>query len=555
MLNKKIKPTYIFLAIFFSSIIFYAFSADNRLFEISKNIQLYTKLYREVNKYYVDEVEPAGLMRKGIDGMLKSLDPFTNYITEAQIEGYKLDQNSAAANIGVDLKERDDYVMISEVIEDQPAHKAGLMVGDIITNIDGEDIKGRSIDEVKRVLTGQPSSEVQLKIKRNGKALPETITTTRDKDQSKAVPYYGMLDETTGYIKLKTFLKRGCTKEVIDAYNDLKNNNDLQTLVFDLRFNGGGLLDEAIKMVNIFVGKDQLVVSTKGKTEAWKKEYKTRENPIDVDIPIAVLINGRSASASEIFAGSMQDLDRGVVLGQLSYGKGLVQQTKDIGYNSKLKLTVAKYYTPSGRCVQAINYSDRYKSKDGVSKMPDSLRTAFKTKNGRTIYDGSGIEPDIAIEKPEVPNVVKSLLENHLILDYATQYRLKKDSIVAAKDFEFTDKDFEDFAKFVSTKKYDYDTKTEKTLEKLKVSSEKEKYQDAISSTLAALQTKITAEKSQDLYKHKKMIQRLLAQEIVTRYYYQTGEVEIGLDQDDEVAKAIDILKKQDKYDEILAKK
>ena len=555
MLNKKIKSTYIFLALFFFSIIFYAFSADNRLFEISKNIQLYTKLYSEVNKYYVDEVEPAGLMRKGIDGMLSSLDPFTNYITEAQIEGYKLDQNSAAANIGVELKMRDDYVMIAEIIEDQPAHKAGLMVGDLIINIDGDDIKGRSIDEVNRVLTGQPNSEVRLKIKRDGKVLPEIITANRDKDQSKAVPYYGMLDENTGYIKLKTFLKRGCTKEVIDAYNDLKKENDLKTLVFDLRFNGGGLLDEAIQMVNVFVEKDQLVVSTKGKTEAWKKEYKTRENPIDTDIPIAVLVNDRSASASEIFAGSMQDLDRGVVLGQLSYGKGLVQQTKDIGYNSKLKLTVAKYYTPSGRCVQAINYSDRYKNSDGVSKMPDSLRTAFKTKNGRTIYDGSGVEPDILIEKPEVPNVVKSLLDNHLILDYATQYRLKNDSIAKTQDFELTDKDFEDFAKFVSTKKYDYDTKTENIVEQLKESAEKEKYNEAISSTLTALQTKISAEKAQDLQKHKKMILRWLEKEIVTRYYYQTGEVEIGLDQDDEVAQAISILKKQDKYHEILAKK
>ena len=555
MLNKKIKSTYIFLALFFFSIIFYAFSADNRLFEISKNIQLYTKLYSEVNKYYVDEVEPAGLMRKGIDGMLSSLDPFTNYITEAQIEGYKLDQNSAAANIGVELKMRDDYVMIAEIIEDQPAHKAGLMVGDLIINIDGDDIKGRSIDEVNRVLTGQPNSEVRLKIKRDGKVLPEIITANRDKDQSKAVPYYGMLDENTGYIKLKTFLKRGCTKEVIDAYNDLKKENDLKTLVFDLRFNGGGLLDEAIQMVNVFVEKDQLVVSTKGKTEAWKKEYKTRENPIDTDIPIAVLVNDRSASASEIFAGSMQDLDRGVVLGQLSYGKGLVQQTKDIGYNSKLKLTVAKYYTPSGRCVQAINYSDRYKNSDGVSKMPDSLRTAFKTKNGRTIYDGSGVEPDILIEKPEVPNVVKSLLDNHLILDYATQYRLKNDSIAKTQDFELTDKDFEDFAKFVSTKKYDYDTKTENIVEQLKESAEKEKYSEAISSTLTALQTKISAEKAQDLQKHKKMILRLLEKEIVTRYYYQTGEVEIGLDQDDEVAQAISILEKQDKYHEILAKK
>ncbi|MGB1204058.1 MAG: S41 family peptidase [Chitinophagales bacterium] len=555
MRKKSIKPAHIFLTLFFSSIIFYAFSVDNRLFEISKNIQLYTKLYREVNKYYVDEVEPAGLMRKGIDGMLKSLDPFTNYITEAQIEGYKLDQNSAAANIGVSLKMRDDYVMISEVVEAQPAHKVGLMVGDLITNIDGEDIKGRSVDEVKRVLTGQPNSEVLLKIKRDGKMLPETITATRDKDQSKAVPYYGMLDENTGYIKLKTFLKRGCTKEVIDAFNDLKKNNELETLVFDLRFNGGGLLDEAIKMVNIFVEKNQLVVSTKGKTEAWKKEYKTRENPVDTDIPIVVLVNNRSASASEIFAGSMQDLDRGVVLGQLSYGKGLVQQTKDIGYNSKLKLTVAKYYTPSGRCVQAINYSDRYKNKDGVSKMPDSLRTAFKTKNGRTIYDGSGVEPDILIARPIVPNIVKSLLDNHLILDYATQYRLKNDSIAKAQAFKFTDKDFEDFAKYVSTKSYDYDTKTEKTLERLKISSEKEKYQEAITNTLTALQEKISAEKSKDLQKHKKMIQRLLEQEIVTRYYYQTGEVEIGLDQDDEVAQAIEILKKQDKYDEILAKK
>ncbi len=546
---KHIKTTIIGLLLGCFAFTSYSFLGGGHYFEIAKNIDLYAQLYRELNMSYVDNVEPAKLMRDGIDAMLKSLDPYTNYISEAQIEGYKLKSKAAVGNIGVKLKKKDKEIVILEIYEGLPAHKAKLMVGDVIMAVNGKETTDKTEADVNKILQGQPGSEVILSIKR-GNQSSQRFTVTRDKAKAKSVPYHGMLNDKVGYLKLKSFT-RNCSNEVVKAIKDLKGEG-MESLVFDLRYNGGGLLAEAINMVNIFVNKDQEVVSTKGKTDKWNKSYKTKKEAYDKDIPVVVLINGRSASASEILSGNMQDLDRGVLVGRRSFGKGLVQQTKDIGYNSKLKLTVAKYYLPSGRCVQAIDYSGRYKD-DGPVKIPDSLKVAFKTNNGRTVYEGVGVDPDVEIEEKKYANITQSLLKNHLIFDYANQYRTKHASIAEAGKFNFTDRDFEDFTRFLSNKKYEYTTKSEKILEKLKKSAEKEKYVGAIKTTLTEVERKIKQEKAQDLRTFKDEIKYLLKREIVSRYYYQKGEVEVSLSDDDDVKKAIEILQSPTQYQKILS--
>lgn len=544
-----IKPFIISFTVALIALTGYAFVGNSHYFEVVKNIDLYANLYKELNENYVDDVEPAKLMRTGVDAMLASLDPYTNYITEAQIEGYKLQYTGAAGNIGVTLEKHGKDVVITEIIEDLSAHVAGMKVGDKIIAIDGKSAKGRKVEEIMPILKGQPGSEVKVTIQRPGAAKEQTFKAIRDKADPTSVPHYGMIDEHTGYIKLKGFTQN-CSGEVAKAFKDLKANNELTNLVFDLRSNGGGLLSEAINTTNIFIGSGELVVSTKGKTEEWKKEYKTNGQPLAPDMPLVILTNGRSASASEIVSGVVQDLDRGIVVGTRTFGKGLVQATRDIGYNAKVKLTTAKYYTPSGRCVQAIDYSGNYK--DGAVKVPDSLRTAFKTRNGRSILDGSGVDPDVEIEQPELAQVTEALLKNHHLFNFATEYCLKHDSIPPVADFKLTDADFKDFTTFVAGKSYDYETETEKVLAKIRTSAEADKYTDAVAETLTKLEAKIKQEKQQDLQKNKDEIMRLLTKEIVARYYYQKGEAELGLIVDPEVKKALELFADKTAYDAIL---
>ncbi len=549
---KKIKTGATIGTLLLTIMGFYAFSTNNnsKYFKLAKNIELYGQIYKEVYDSYVDNVEPAGLMKKGVDAMMKSLDPYTNYISEAQIEGYRLQRNSAAGDIGVELIKKDNVIIIDEVYEEQGAYKAELRAGDKILAINGTSADGRTIEEVKQALTGQPGSELSLSIVKVGQTNPENVVVIRDKEEPNSVTFSGMLNDNTAYVKFKSFT-RNCSGEVVEAFQTLQKNNEVKNFVLDLRGNGGGLLDEAIKVVNIFIEKGQLVVKGDGKTENWKdKSFATPKDPLLPDIPLVVLINDRSASASEIVSGTMQDLDRGIVIGQRSFGKGLVQQTKDVGYGSKIKLTVAKYYTPSGRCVQAIDYSGRYQ--DGASTMPDSLRKVFKTKNGRTVYDGSGVNPDIEIPKDEQSNVTKSLLNKHLIFDYATSYMEKKPTIASATEYQFTDKDFEEFVQFLSNKQYDYTTESEKMLEKLQKSAEDEKYAGPIETTINKIKQKITEEKEKDLYKNKTEIKKILQFEIISRYYFQRGEVEASLDDDPAIKEALNLFKDKNAYNSIL---
>ncbi len=531
-----------------------AFSLDDsRFFAIIKNLELYESLYREVNKSYVDDVEPAKLMRSGIDSMLKSLDPYTNYISEGQIEGYRMQQGGGAGNIGVGLikKKGDPYVTISKLDKGTPAFEAGLIVGDRITAVGGATAKDRSVEDVQKVLVGEPGSNVQITYERLGKSTPQTALVTRAKNIKSSIPYFGMVDDKTAYVKLRTFIKRGCTQEVKGAIEKLQKDNEVESIIIDLRHNGGGLLGEAVTMVNLFVEQGEMVVSTKGKVADWQKEYKTPGAAFDTEIPLIVLTDGRSASASEIFAGCMQDHDRGVVIGQRTFGKGLVQQTRDIGYNSKLKLTVAKYYLPSGRCVQAIDYSGRYK--DGSIKVPDSLRTKFYSKNKRLMYDGGGVDPDIEMEKLEYARVTQSLLKEHLLLDFVSDFRKKNDSIAPANEFEISESLYSEFVAYVQGRSYNYDTKTEDLITKLQESTKKEKYDSNVASSLDNLKAKVIQSKSSDIYRFKDEISQLLKEEIISRYYYEKGKVEASLDSDPIVLEALDLFKDKERYQQILA--
>ncbi|MBK6611452.1 MAG: PDZ domain-containing protein [Sphingobacteriales bacterium] len=547
----NIKNSAVIIVVFAFAAIGYGFTdtGNKHYFALLKNIELYIQAYKASNELYVDEVEPSKLMRAGIDSMLKTLDPYTNYFSEGQIEEYKLKQTEAG-DIGVELFIRNQQIVISEVIQELPAQTKGLRPGDIIASINGQSTKGRNIDDVKRILQGQPGSEVSLQIIREGRTDPMNLTLERSKNLGKSVPYYGMLANGVGYINLKTFLKPGCSGEVRDALNSLKKQGELEGLVFDLRQNGGGLLAEAIAMVNLFVPNGELVVKTIGKTDEWIKDYKTQQDAEDPKIPIVVLVDNKSASASEIVAGALQDFDRAVILGNRSFGKGLVQQTKDIGYNSKLKLTVAKYYLPSGRCVQALDYSGRYK--DGTTAMPDSLRKAFKTRNSRQVYDGSGVEPDVPMPPLEHPPVIQALIKNNLIFDYANAYNRTHDSIPPAHNFQFTDKDYEDFLTFISGKDYTYQSKSEDDIEKLRTSAKEEQYYSAISETLQGIESKIKTHKNTELNKYKNEIKQLLRQEIASRYYYQTGKIETSLDYDENIKKAISLIQNNAEYSKYL---
>ncbi len=530
----------------------FSFSDDSRFFAIVKNLELYESLYREVHKSYVDDVEPAKLMRSGIDSMLKSLDPYTNYISEGQIEGYRMQQGGGAGNIGAGLvkKKGDPYVTISQLDEGTPAFEAGMMVGDRIMTINGATAKNRSVDDVQKVLVGEPGSEVIITYERLGKSSPQTAKVVRKKNIKSSIPYFGMVDEKTAYVKLRTFIKRGCTQEVKAAIEKLKNDNEVESIIIDLRHNGGGLLGEAVNMVNLFVEQGEMVVSTKGKVADWQKEYKTPNAAFNTEIPLVVLTDGRSASASEIFAGCMQDHDRGVVIGQRTFGKGLVQQTRDIGYNSKLKLTVAKYYLPSGRCVQAIDYSGRYK--DGAIKVPDSLRTKFYSKNKRLMYDGGGVDPDIAMEKKEYARITQSLLKEQLILDFVSDYRRRNEEIAPADTFEVSEALYEQFVAYVNEHSYAYDSKTEELIEKLKKSTSKEKYDASVKQNLEQIAAKVKQAKTSDIYRFKDEIAQLLKEEIIGRYYYEKGKVQASLDSDPIVQEALSLFEDKTRYKQIL---
>ncbi len=545
---KKFKIGFITVLIGVYAIISYSFV--DSYFEVSKNLDIFATLFRELNIYYVDETNPGDLMKKGIDDMLSSLDPYTNYIPESEIEDYRYMTTGQYGGIGALIRQAGDYVVISEPYEGFPAQKADLRAGDKILKINDTDAKGKKTEEVSKILKGQPSSIIKIVIEREGEKKPIEKIINREEIKIKSVSYSGMLNSNIGYIKLTGFTENAAD-EVKEALVNLKKNPELKSLVLDLRGNPGGLLKEAVEIVNLFEEKGTDIVSTRGKVKDWDKMHKAINNPVDTETPITILIDRGSASASEIVSGALQDLDRAVVIGQRSFGKGLVQQTRPLSYNAQLKVTVAKYYTPSGRCIQALDYS-HHNDDGGVSKVPDSLISAFKTKNGRIVYDGGGIAPDIATEIKKYSSILTSLVTKNLIFNYATKYRNAHTTIKPAKEFQLTDPEYDDFVVFLNGKDYDYITKTEKALDELKEDAKDDKAFEAIKTDFDALKIKIMHNKKEDLIKYKTEIKQFLEEEIASRYYFQNGRVEASLKDDSDLNEAVSILNDSERYKKIL---
>ncbi|MDA0881782.1 MAG: S41 family peptidase [Bacteroidetes bacterium] len=498
-------------------------------FEISKNLEIFTAVYRELNTFYVDETQPGELMKTSIDAMLKSLDPYTVYYPESKIEDYRFMTTGQYGGIGAKVNTIDGKITIIEPYEGFSAALAGLKAGDVVIAVDGLSVVGKNHNEISDLLKGQNGTTLVLSIERLNSPEPIDISITRAEIQVPDIPYHGMIDDRTGYIALSSFTKTA-SAEVKKSFLALKDEG-MEQLVFDLRGNGGGLLREAVNIVNLFVPKGTEVVSTKGKLEEWNKTYSALNPPLDTEIPIIVLIDDRSASASEIVSGTLQDLDRAVILGQRSFGKGLVQQTKDLSYNTKMKLTVAKYYTASGRCIQKLNYSERDET-GKVKEVPDSLIKPFFTAGGRDVFDGRGIDPDVYMEPVKESNMLSALLNNYVIFDFATAYAQGRDSIAAPEDFVLSDVEYAEFRQYAIDQDFELNTQTELLLSRLEETAAEERYMQVAEQAFADLKSKLTPDKERDLDLFKAEIKKALENEIVSRYYYSQGAIRFGLKND-----------------------
>ena len=526
------------------------FSQSSNNFEISKNLDIFATLFKELNKNYVDEISPGELVESGIEAMLKELDPYTVFIPESEVEDYKFITTGQYGGVGALIQKQGESIVVAEPYEGNPAQKNGVKAGDIILEVDGQEVTGKSTEDVSTILKGQPGTFVKVLFQREGIVEPFEKVMEREYVKIENIPFYGVIGDGIGYIRLSGFTQEA-GKEVKNAFLELKANNELKGFVLDLRGNGGGLLQEAVSITNIFVDKGNTVVSTKGKLPNKNYTYLTTSPAVDKEIPLIVLVDNSSASASEIVAGAIQDLDRGVILGQRTYGKGLVQNVIPLSYNAQVKITVAKYYIPSGRCIQAIDYTNRDENGD-ASVTPDSLHTAFKTLNGRTVYDGIGIEPDIITEQENLSPLSTSLLMKYLFFNYATKFEREHPSIASAKEFEITDEIYNDFVVYLTDKDYDYTTKCEETLNQLKEFAHDEKYEDAIQPELELLAKKLKDNKDSDIAKHKVEIKKILKLEIIARYYYQKGQIIASLSEDPDIAKAINLLNEKSSYMAIL---
>jgi carboxyl-terminal processing protease len=525
------------------------FSFKDDLFQISKNLEVFASLYKEVNINYVDDINSAKFLKSGADAMLDGLDPYTEFVPESEIEDYKLHYISTQyGGIGASIFSRNNKVYISNVFEGFPAQKADVRPGDQVMKINDIVLDGKNSDQVSQLLKGSKGATVKLLLKRDD-AAPVEKNLVRDEIKQPNVSYFGMVDGNMGYIKLDRFLENSA-QEVTDALISVKKNNP-NGIILDLRSNGGGILQEAVKIVNLFVQRDIEVVSQKGKVKDKNYTYKTQATPLAADIPLVVLVNSRSASASEIVAGALQDLDRGIIVGQRSYGKGLVQQTFPLPYNSLVKITIAKYYVPSGRCIQEIDYTHR-KDDGSLSKVADSLMHEFKTKNGRSVYDGSGIYPDLFVKPETYANVTQALIGKLLLFDYATKYRESHPKIADARAFALTDGDYDAFIKYLADKNYTYSTTTEKVLTALKTEATKEKQFDQVQAEYDVLKNKLANNKKNDLQLHKAEIKQALESEILSRYYFDKGRYEGNFKYDKEVAQAVKTMQDKNQLAAIL---
>ena len=548
---KKKGILILLAALLFCSGAFYGFNRDEKNFEISKNLNIYHTLFRELNMFYVDEIDSGDLIKKSMDAMLSSLDPYTTFIPESEIEDFKLMTTGEYAGIGSLISAHGDDIIIAEPYKDLPADKAGLKAGDIFVEINGIKIKKKKTSDVSNLLKGQANKPLTIKVRRPGVNKLIETELIRAEIQLKSVPYYGMLEDSIGYINLNQFTNKA-SGEVRNALRVLEEQK-AKSIILDLRGNPGGLLDQAVNIVNLFVEQGENIVSTKGKVSQWDKSYKAEKVPIDTEIPIAILVSRGSASASEIVSGAIQDLDRGIVVGQRTFGKGLVQTTRNLSYNSKLKVTTAKYYIPSGRCIQALDYSHR--NADGsVGKVPDTLISEFKTKNGRTVRDGGGILPDVKVEMDLFSSLSVGLIRKFKIFDYATGYANKHAEIVEATSFELSDQDYEDFKQFLKAEKFEYKSESTEILEALKKAAREEKYFKIAKEEFDNITSKLTPNLDRDLQMFEKEIKKLIAHEIIKRYHYQIGGIKYALRDDKVLIEAMTTLKDQKKYQEILNK-
>lgn len=520
---------------------------ETRDFKIAKNLDIFFSLFRELNTFYVDEIDPEKVIQSGIDNMLKGLDPYTVYYPESEAGDFTFMTTGKYGGIGSLVRKSGDYIAITNVYKGFPADLAGIKAGDILKEVNGVSLKGLSTEKVSEKLKGDPGTEISVKILRNGSEINYKLK--REKIAIPPVPYYGMIDSKTGYIRFTNFTK-DCIQEVKNALNSIKEN-DPQQVILDIRGNPGGLLTEAVEIVNLFVGPGNEVVSTKGKVKQFDESFKTTKPAIDEKIPLAIIINRGSASASEIVAGAIQDLDRGIIVGQRSYGKGLVQITRPLSYNTKLKVTTAKYYIPSGRCIQALDFSHR--NDDGsVGTIPDSLISEYKTKNGRIVKDGGGISPDIEILPETLSQVAAELYLRNYIFDFATDYYWSHQDIKTPEQFSFTDEDYADFQTFLKDRNFSYKTVTEKSLNELINNAKNEKYYDLHKDLFKELEKDITHSMDHDLTIFRNEITDLLEDEIIGRYFYEDGSIAWTIKKDEQILKALDILNNKEEYKAIL---
>lgn len=544
------KKAYLLVLVVVVGIGALSFTVENNYFEIAKNLDIFASVFKEVNTYYVDEIEPEKLVNTGIEAMLESLDPYTNYIPEESLDEYRTMTTGEYAGIGSLIGNVNGKNVITMPNKGFPADKAGVKAGDEIIAIDGIDVESKKSSEISKLLKGKSKTSVLLTVRRFGHDEPIEFNITRGRIVIKNVAYHGMISDNIGFIKLTDFTT-DAGREVKSALQDLRSKG-AKGLILDLRGNPGGLLHEAVNVCNLFLPKGSDIVSTKGKIPDWNRTYKALNNAVDTEIPLVVLANGGSASASEIVAGVIQDYDRGIIVGRKSFGKGLVQITRPLTYNAQLKITTAKYYTPSGRCIQAIDYSHR--NIDGsVGQIPDSLKTVFETTGGRKVFDAGGVTPDIRVASEYLSPIAMSLMKEGHIFNYATFYNYSNPQISNAREFELSDSEYDAFVNWLESKHYEYTTEVEASMKNLMENAMKEQYYTEIKDEIDDLNETIENHKGNDLYINKDQIKHILEESIASRYYSLDGEIEASFDNDADIEAAIELISDPSAYHRILS--
>ena len=525
--------------------------AQDRNFEIAKNLDVFNSVYRELDLYYVDTIAPEKTIQHGLNSMLGNLDPYTTYIPPSELEDFKFMATGEYGGIGSIISQTDDNkIIINEPYEGKPAAEAGLKAGDVILMIDDDSIAGFTVSQASERLKGRPNTPLTVTVLRPGEEEPLRVDLLRQRIEVNPVAYYTVLDNGVGYIALSNFTE-GCASEVERVFKSLKSQHQITSLVLDLRGNPGGILEEAVKIVNLFVSKDELVVFTKGKVEAWDKSYRTGSDPIDTEIPLAVFVNSGSASASEIVAGALQDMDRATIVGERTFGKGLVQSTRPVAHGGQVKLTIAKYYIPSGRCIQALDYSHR--NEDGsVQRMPDSLTSVFETAAGRLVRDGGGVAPDLKLKGDKTPSILLYLIADNMIFDFVTQWCIDRDTIASPLEFRFSDEDYAAFCAFLHEQEFTYDQQSEKILKDLEEVAEFEGYLEHASAEFAALRDKLRPNLDRALEIHREEITRLITREVLGRYYYQRGKEQRAIAEDPLLDDVVELLGDVARYRRLL---